>query len=78
VFRPYELANVEGSFWVEDPGLTIHFRLWGDEEPFGKTFEVTNKEQIFAPDKQYLGYIRVRDSILSIVPMDTRSTKSYG
>ncbi len=59
VFRPYDLANTDGAFWVEDPGLIIHFRLWGDEEPFGKTIEVTTKEQIFAPVNHFLGYIRV-------------------
>lgn len=29
VFRAADLANTEGAFWVEDPGLRLHLRLWG-------------------------------------------------
>jgi hypothetical protein len=59
VFWPRELANTVGAFWVEDPGLRIHLRLWDDADPEESTFEVTTKEQIFAPVEQCLGYIRV-------------------
>lgn len=59
VFRANELANTDGAFWVEDPGLRIHLRLWGDADPGESTFEVTTREQVFAPAEPFLGYIRV-------------------
>ena len=59
IFFPREMANVSGVFWVEDPGLRIYLRLWEDADPKGVTFEVTTREQIFAPREQCLGYIRV-------------------
>jgi len=59
VFHPQELGNTEGAFWVEDPGLRIHLRLWDDADPGGVSFEITTREQIFAPLQPGLGYIRV-------------------
>jgi hypothetical protein len=59
VFRYAELANHDGAFWVEEPGRRIHFRLLGDADPAQATFEVTAKEQLFAPRQYGLGYIRV-------------------
>jgi len=59
VFRVSDLARREGAFWVEDPGLRIHLRLWGDADPRGVQFEVTVREQVFAPKEHHLGYIRV-------------------
>ena len=59
VFHPGELAQTDGSFWVEDPGLRIHLRLWDDADPNGAALEVTAREQAFAPLVHGLGYIRV-------------------
>ena len=59
VFRAAALARSDGAFWVEEPGLRIHFRLPGDAEPAGAAFEVTVHEQVFAPEAHHLGYIRV-------------------
>ncbi len=59
VFRSSDMANSSGTFWVEDPGLRIHLRLWDDKDPNGTNFEVTTREQIFAPTQQGLGFIRV-------------------
>jgi hypothetical protein len=59
VFFPHELGETNGAFWVEDPGLRIHLRLWEDADPRGLTFEVTAREQVFAPLAPNLGYIRV-------------------
>lgn len=61
VFRPSDLASTDGAFWVEDPGLRIHLRLWDDADPKDSFIEVTTKEQVFAPIKPFLGYIRVSD-----------------
>ncbi len=59
VFRHFELRRRSGVFWVEEPGLRIHFRLPDDADPNGKRFEVTAREQVFAPATRHLGYIRV-------------------
>lgn len=59
VFRFSELAGQDGAFWVEEPGLRIHFRLPGDADPAKAAFEVTAREQVFAPRERGLGYIRV-------------------
>jgi hypothetical protein len=59
VFRPQELAEKDGCFWVQDPGLRIHLRLWDDADPKDVALEVTTREQIFAPLREGLGYIRV-------------------
>ena len=62
VFRPFELAGagLEGAFWVEEPGLRIHFRLPEGADPRDVEFEVTVREQVFAPVERYLGYVRVK------------------
>ncbi len=54
-----ELAHAAGVFWVEEPGLRLHFRLFDDAEPKSARFEVTVKEQLFAPALRGLGYIRI-------------------
>ncbi|MBM3212618.1 hypothetical protein FJZ33_10385, partial [Candidatus Poribacteria bacterium] len=59
VFRPYDLANTDRAFWVEDSGLRIYFRLPKDANPNDCVLEVTNREQVFAPIEQQLGYIKV-------------------
>ena len=64
VVFPTELAQQDvGTFWVEPP-LRLHVRLWGDADPKDYTFEVTTKEQVFAPSELYLGYIRLSGLII--------------
>lgn len=53
------LGSEAGAFWVEENGMTIHLRLAGDRDPNGLTFEITTREQVFAPSERYLNYIRV-------------------
>ncbi len=48
-----------GLFWVEENGMTIHLRLQNDKNPNGLTFEITTREQVFAPRKRYLNYIKI-------------------
>jgi len=55
-----DLSKNEGSFWVETNGLTIHIRPFGDIDPNQAEWEGTTREQIFAPEEYYLGYIRVK------------------
>ena len=59
VFFPRDLAESDGTFWVEEPGLRIHLRLPNDVDPNGMELKVTTREQIFAPLEDGLGYIRV-------------------
>jgi hypothetical protein len=59
VLGPAELAQNENAFWAEDPGLRLHIRLSKDVDPSTVSFEVTAREQIFAPKEFGLGYIRI-------------------
>ncbi len=59
VFRSAHLAHTDGAFWVEDPGLRIHLRLWNDADPNEAHFEITAREQVFAPSERELGYLRI-------------------
>ena len=54
------LGEAPGRFWVDDNGMTVHVRLPRDEEPGGQPFEITTREQVFAPATPYLNYIRVK------------------
>lgn len=58
VLLPEEIGETDGTFWVETPSR-VHIRMWDDADPNGLTFEVTTREQAFAPKEFYLGYIRV-------------------
>ncbi len=59
VFWYRDLAQTDGAFWVEDPGLRVHFRLPDDADPEEAAFEVAVREQVFAPSQRNLGYVRV-------------------
>ncbi|MFA6240362.1 MAG: right-handed parallel beta-helix repeat-containing protein [Candidatus Hydrogenedentales bacterium] len=54
-----ELAKSPGSFWVSENGMSIFLRMPGDVAPQGHAFEITTREQVFAPVLPYLNYIRV-------------------
>ncbi len=54
------MARQDNTYWVEANGMKVHFRLAGDENPKDHRIEVTVREQCFAPDKQFLSYIRVK------------------
>jgi hypothetical protein len=49
-----------GKFWVEDNGMTIHLTMPGHINPQGQKFEITTREQVFAPIKRGLDYICVK------------------
>ncbi len=53
------LVKTGNAFWVEENGMTIHLRLAKDSSPVGKTFEITTREQVFAPTTRALNYIRL-------------------
>jgi parallel beta helix pectate lyase-like protein/pectate lyase-like protein len=55
-----ELAHRDGAFWCEHDGLTIHVRLPGDANPAQHEVELAIQEQVFAPRRRGLSYIRVK------------------
>ena len=57
------MAEHEGSYWVEANGMTVHFRLPGDDSPDNHRIEFTCREQCFAPDIPFLSYIKVKGII---------------
>ena len=57
------MGQEENTYWVEANGMKVHFRLRGDEDPKDHTIEVTVREQCFAPEKEFLNYIRVKGLI---------------
>jgi hypothetical protein len=60
VSRYTDLFTNQGSFWVETNGLAIHVAPYGGVDPNDAEWEVTAREQIFAPEAYHLGYIRVK------------------
>lgn len=54
-----DLATTDGAFWVEETGQRIHWRLRDDADPVGAVYEISAREQAFAPSDHGLGYIRV-------------------
>lgn len=54
------MAQVEGTYWVEANGMTVHFRLENDDDPKNHLIEITVREQCFAPDTPFLSYIQVK------------------
>ena len=59
VLHPRQLAERDGVFWVEEPGMRLHFRLSGDRDPRQTQLEVTVQEQLFCPCQRHVGYIRL-------------------
>ena len=57
------MGQEEDTYWVEANGMKVHFRLAGDADPKDHLIEVTVREQCFAPEKEFLNYIRVKGLI---------------
>ena len=55
-----ELEKHEDAFWVADDGATLHVRFPGDGRPGDRVIELTLRQQVFAPVKRWLNYIRVK------------------
>jgi hypothetical protein len=61
VFTPVEMAlKKSGAYWIEHNGQTIHIRFPDGTQPGDHLIEATVKEQLFAPDKYGLAYIKVK------------------
>ena len=55
----WDIGREDGTFIVDEDGLRTHFRLWDDSDPREANYEVTVREQVFAPEVANLGYVRV-------------------
>ncbi len=53
------MDNHDGAYWVEHNGLRLHVRFPDNIKPANAIVEVTTKEQLFAPKKYGLGYIKL-------------------
>lgn len=53
-----DLLQTEHAFWVEGDEA-VHVRLRGDASPAGRDFEISVREQVFAPTEKFLNYVRV-------------------
>ena len=63
------MSDIEGSYWVEANGQTVHFRLPGDADPKDHKIEITVREQCFAPKIPYLSYIKVKGLVCAHAAM---------
>lgn len=63
----YQLGERTGTYWVEDSGMIIHFRLPHDDDPKDHRLEFTAREQAFAPCERCTSFIRVKGIIFECV-----------
>lgn len=54
------MQNTPGSYWVEEDGMKVHFRMPDNGSPKGHLIEVSCREQNFVPVKPYQSYIKVK------------------
>ena len=54
------MQNTPGSYWVEEDGMAIHFRLPDNGNANGHVIEVSNREQCFCPKEWFVSYIKVK------------------
>jgi len=59
VAKREELLQADDCFWVEADGESLQARLAGGVSPEGRSFELTCREQVFAPVQRGLNYIGV-------------------
>lgn len=55
-----DLTRVEGSFWVDDDGKTLHIHPFGSGNPNLDLFELGVQSHLFKPQKVGMGYIQIR------------------
>lgn len=54
------MTDTPGSYWVEENGLKVHFRMPENDSPAEHTIEMTFREQCFVPRVPFLSYIKVK------------------
>ena len=55
-----QMQDNPGSYFVEQNGMKIHFRLPDDGSPENHIIEISCREQCFSPKRKNLGYIKVK------------------
>lgn len=60
VVTPTELFLKPGTYWVEDSGLAVSFRLEDNGDPRDHVLSYTAREQLFVPEQPCSHYIRLR------------------
>ncbi len=60
VRRLGDLADAPGRYWCESTGADVYVRPFDDAAPAGSEWELTAREQCFAPDAKNLDYIRIK------------------
>lgn len=55
-----DLARVEGAFWVDHDGKTIHIHAYGSGNPNKDLFEIGVQQHLLIPQKIGLGYIQLQ------------------
>ncbi|MGA2622009.1 MAG: right-handed parallel beta-helix repeat-containing protein, partial [Thermoguttaceae bacterium] len=64
VARYDDLAADEGTYWIEEDGLTLHLHSLADADPTKVKIEITTRGMIFAPETFGQGYIRVKGFVI--------------
>lgn len=60
VATPAQLAKTDApAFWIEHNGMRLHVKLPDNIEPKDYQWEITNQEQVFAPEEYGLGFIKI-------------------
>ncbi|MCC6354544.1 MAG: right-handed parallel beta-helix repeat-containing protein [Verrucomicrobiae bacterium] len=54
-----DLAQADGSYWVEPGGRRLHLRPFADRQPAAAAWEVTTRPFAFSPEQPGLGFVRV-------------------
>ena len=54
------MQDTPGSYWVEEDGMKVHFRMPDNGSPEGHLIEASCREQNFVPEKPYQSYIKVK------------------
>lgn len=54
------MMDTPGSYWVEQNGGKVHFRMPDNGSPEGHVIEMSCREQCFAPEKPFLAYLKVK------------------
>jgi len=57
------LSLQDGAYFVEHNGQKVHVRLPKDANPKDHIIELSNREQCFAPETEFLSYIKVKGII---------------
>lgn len=55
-----DLRYAPNCFWVEEDGMKVHLRAPEDQDPNTLSWEITTREQVFAPLEFYCNYIKVK------------------